>query len=62
MDLAALLGIAALAHRDYDAGTARRAVLYLTLFPTAFFTFAGYAESLFLALAVWCFVVVRHGW
>jgi Mannosyltransferase (PIG-V) len=60
--LAALLGIAALAHNDYDAGTARRAVLYLTLFPTALFTFAGYAESLFLALAIWCFVAVRHGW
>ncbi|WIG59417.1 MAG: hypothetical protein OJF49_002164 [Ktedonobacterales bacterium] len=58
----ALLGLAALALRDTDgdAGTARRAILYMTLFPTALFFFAGYAESLFLMLAVWCVVALRR--
>lgn len=58
--LAALLGLAALAVRDADAATARRAMLYLTIFPSALFLFAGYAESLFLALAIWCVVALRH--
>ncbi|HEU5440642.1 MAG TPA: mannosyltransferase family protein [Ktedonobacterales bacterium] len=58
--LVALLGLAALAARDADLPTARRAMLYLTLFPSALFLFAGYAESLFLALAIWCVVALRH--
>ncbi len=58
----ALLGIASLARHDADEGSARRAMLYLTVFPTAFFLFAGYAESLFLALAIWCVVAVRRHW
>ena len=36
-------------------------MLYLTLFPSAFFLFAGYTEALFLALAIWCVVVARRG-
>jgi len=36
-------------YRDYtDEQTTQRAVKYLLLFPTAFFLFAGYTESLFL--------------
>ena len=31
---------------------AKRAILYLAVFPTAFFFLAGYTESLFLALAL----------
>jgi hypothetical protein len=58
----ALLGIAALVGRDAEAGTARRTMLYLTLFPSALFLFAGYSESLFLALTVWSFVCIRRGW
>ena len=39
--------------RDYsDEVTAQRAVKYLLLFPTAFFFFAGYTESLFLVLLI----------
>lgn len=57
-----LLGLGALAQHDFDAGTARRAMLYLTVFPTALFFFAGYAESLYLALAVWCLYALRRGW
>jgi hypothetical protein len=59
--LAALLGLAALTTRDADAATARRAMLYLTLFPSALFFFAGYTESLFVALSVWCLVAIRRG-
>ena len=57
----ALLGLGALAQRDADEPAARRAMLYLTLFPTALFLFAGYAESLFLATAIWCVVCCRRG-
>ena len=58
--LVALLGMAALVLRDADAATARRAMVYLTLFPSAFFFFAGYAESLFVALAIWSIVALRR--
>jgi Gpi18-like mannosyltransferase len=36
----------------YGEATARRTVLYLAAFPTAFFLFAAYTESLFLALTL----------
>ena len=58
--LGALLGLGALALHDADAATARRAILYLPVFPSALFLFAGYAESLFLALAIWCVVALRR--
>lgn len=58
----ALLGIGVLASGEGNAATARRAMLYLALFPSAFFLFAGYTESLFLALAIWCVVAARRGW
>ena len=39
--------------QDYtDEPTAQRAVKYLLLFPTAFFLFAGYTESLFLVFCL----------
>ncbi|MGZ3599325.1 MAG: hypothetical protein ACXVCX_03750 [Ktedonobacterales bacterium] len=64
----ALLGLGMLAlHEDSSAGddqrvaAARRAMLYLTVYPMALFLFAGYAESLFLALATWCLVAIRRG-
>jgi Mannosyltransferase (PIG-V) len=59
--IAALFGLAALAAREFDVATARRAVLYLAVFPTSLFLFAGYAESLFLALAIWSVVATRQG-
>jgi hypothetical protein len=47
----------------FDESTARRATLYLALFPTALFLFAGYADALFLALAIWCVVMLhRQAW
>ncbi|HEX8035739.1 MAG TPA: hypothetical protein VF510_17910 [Ktedonobacterales bacterium] len=64
----ALLGLGMLAlHEDSSAdddqrvADARRAMLYLTVYPMALFLFAGYAESLFLALATWCLVAIRRG-
>ncbi|HUS16748.1 MAG TPA: hypothetical protein VM536_17265, partial [Chloroflexia bacterium] len=46
-----------LAEHDTDAATAGRTVAYLALFPTAFFLYAAFTESLFLAVvlgAFWC--------
>jgi len=39
---------------------ARRTVLYLCLFPTSFFLFSPFSESLFLALAVGSLYAARH--
>ncbi|HNT55472.1 MAG TPA: mannosyltransferase family protein [Anaerolineaceae bacterium] len=41
-----------LAAREWDATRARRTLLAVVIFPTAFFLVAGYSESLFLLLAV----------
>ncbi len=61
--LVALLGLATLATMLFDEAVARRATLYLILFPTALFLFAGYADALFLAVAIWCVVALhRHAW
>src|SRR5579859_422307 len=58
--IVALLGVAALTATEFDTATARRAMLYYALFPAALFFFAGYADSLFLALAVWCVYALRR--
>jgi Mannosyltransferase (PIG-V) len=59
----ALLGIGTLTRLDHDLPTARRAMLYLTIYPAALFLFAGYSEALLLALAAWCLVAIRqHRW
>lgn len=50
-----------LTESEYDAATARRSVLYLAVFPTAFFFFAPYSESLFLLLAVSSLAAARRG-
>lgn len=44
---------------DYDEATARRAALLLFIFPTSYFLHIGYTESLFLALALGCFLAAR---
>ena len=46
---------------DADAGTAKRAVKYLILFPMAFLFSAVLTESLFLALSVACLYYARRG-
>ena len=49
--LAALVVVYRLTEFEFGTSRARRTVLYLSLFPTAFFFFAPYSESLFLLLA-----------
>lgn len=50
-----------LVEEDIDADHAHRAVLYLAIFPTAFFLLAGYNEALFLCFSLLCFYNLRHG-
>lgn len=50
-----------LTQEEIDAEHAQRAVLYLALFPTAFFLQAAYNESLFLCFSLLCFYQLRHG-
>jgi hypothetical protein len=59
--LAALVVLYQLTEREYDRATARRAVLYLTIFPTAFFLFDTYSEALFLLFAVSALALARRG-
>ena len=49
-----------LVSEDFSAEQAERSVLYLALFPTAFFFASGYNEALFLFLALLCFYHTRH--
>jgi uncharacterized protein YggT (Ycf19 family) len=46
---------------EFDRDTAKRSILYLSLFPTALFFFAGYNESLFLFFMLLCFYALRRG-
>jgi len=46
---------------EWGAASARRSVIYLALFPTAFFLLAAYAESLFLLCVVAAFYHARRG-
>jgi Mannosyltransferase (PIG-V) len=59
--LAALVIFYRLTEREYDLATARRAVLYLAIFPTAFFLFDTYSEALFLLCAVGAISLARGG-
>jgi len=46
---------------ELDEAVARRSVLYLAVFPTAFFFLAGYSESLFLLFSLAAFYAARRG-
>ena len=59
--LGSLLILYRLTEREYDLATARRAVLYLAIFPTAFFLFDTYSEALFLLFAVGAIALARRG-
>ena len=59
--LAALVIFYRLTEREYDQATARRTVLYLCVFPTAFFLFDTYSEALFLLAAVGALALARTG-
>jgi Mannosyltransferase (PIG-V) len=58
--IAAMVGLFRLVARDVDEVVARRTMLLLTIFPSAFFLFAPFSESLFLALSVWTIVAARE--
>ncbi len=59
--LAALFAMYRLARLEFHAGSgAWRATVYLALFPTAFFLFAAYTESLFLLAAIMMIWHVRR--
>lgn len=59
---AALLILHRLCRSEFaDPGVAWRAVLYLSVFPTALFFFAPYSESLFLLLELAGFDAMRRG-
>lgn len=56
---AALVYLFLLVRLEFDGATARRAVLYLLIFPTTFFLSAVYAESIFLAGIIGSFYHAR---
>ena len=58
--IAAMIGLRRLVERDVDEPVARWTVLFISVFPTAFFMFAPFTESLFLALAVWTIIGARE--
>lgn len=58
--LGSLLIIYILANDNLGEQAGRRAVLYLCIFPTAFFFFTAYNESLFLLLTSGCFLALRR--
>jgi len=59
--VAAMAILHAMVSRDFDRGTAERSMLYLSVFPTAFFLFAPFTESVFLALALGAIYGMRTG-
>ncbi len=65
LSLAASLAAFHLLHRIADerlgADSARRAVLYLAVFPMSFFLIAVYSESVFLLLSLAAFVLAERG-
>ncbi|MDQ3956552.1 MAG: hypothetical protein M3285_13490 [Actinomycetota bacterium] len=59
--LGALILLYLLSRFEFNEQTARRAVLYASVFPTAFFFIAPYSESLFLLLALGSILSARLG-
>jgi len=58
--VAAIEGMRRLVGRDFGPEVANRTILAISFFPTAFFFFAPFTESLFLALSVWAMVGARE--
>jgi hypothetical protein len=59
--LLALVYLYKLTRLEFDSQVATRAVVYLSVFPTAFFLLGAYTESLFLLFAVSAFYYARKG-
>ncbi len=58
--VAAVTGLVRLVETSHGIVIARRAALYLGIFPSAFFLFAPFTEALFLAAVVWTLVFARE--
>lgn len=56
----AVTGLIRLVRREWGRFTARRAALYLSVFPSAFYLFAPFSEALFLAGAIWAILAARQ--
>jgi Gpi18-like mannosyltransferase len=59
-DLLVMVVFYQLVYEEFGQQQARRAVLYISVFPTAFFFLASYNEALFLCLALICTYFSRH--
>jgi hypothetical protein len=59
--LGVLIVLYRLVEMEFDGETARRAALYISIFPTALFFFAAYNESLFLLFMLLCVYALRRG-
>jgi hypothetical protein len=59
--LAGMVLLYRLTELEHSSARARRAVVLICIFPTSFFLFAPYTESLFLALSVGAFYFSRRG-
>ncbi|MGA9349177.1 MAG: glycosyltransferase family 39 protein [Anaerolineae bacterium] len=57
----ALVYLYKLSQLEFDSQVAVRAVVYLSVFPTAFFLLGGYTESSFLLFAISAFYYARKG-
>jgi hypothetical protein len=58
--VAAMTGLRRLVALDFDDEAALATVVAISIFPTAFFFFAPFTESLFLATAVWAVLGARR--
>ncbi len=59
--LGALIALYRFVEMEFDREIAKRTALYISIFPTTFFFFAGYNESLFLFFTLLCFYTLRRG-
>jgi hypothetical protein len=57
----AMVALGRIARLDGEPDAGQRAVLYLVASPAAIFLAAGYAEALFLAFALWAWLLARGG-
>lgn len=59
--IASAIGLYRLIRMDANRETARRGVLAMSVFPTAFSLVAPYSEAVFLAFGIWAFLFARQG-
>jgi len=59
--LATLVVLYRFVETEFDGDTAKRTVLYISIFPTALFFFAAYNESLFMLFMLLSYYAMRRG-